>query len=477
MEPNEEGFPPLFQELSEVESKVDGAQEMIDEKQQLDISEIDIGDNGPTQKDDPSPTPDFSLKTSSEPKLELKEQKLSMCPHCRRVETELCRIPPLEELPPTHYYRFRDEESRLPALETLPPTRRYQFDNSADEGTARVYPDPEIKFELATPPFLCLLPIIILNFTYLAWLIADLCYSYGPYYRFKAYFASGDNDLNKGMEIFAGVFLFLTNMAFICKLVFRSPNYAGPSFSSASRGDKKWVARASIFGCLPVIMLIIMAAIRKHVPMEVLPQKPIPTCENLGYPTRIQFDVLDHATVRGNHTGLYNTVTISNSTSSGRLAFNVIYDPETFQNNFILHKLEGGIDNVTINYFLQSRQYTVNWHSINDTANILPEYIGGSWQEAPGLTFPNLSPALESKKLDNWQLKTFSDGSYLELFKFASGDKKGWLRTLDRDYYLKKTYFEACTMGGVEDVPTLVPSGLLLIEFAKDVYDTTDNGR
>ncbi|KAF3904284.1 hypothetical protein AA313_de0208691 [Arthrobotrys entomopaga] len=411
--------------------------------------------------------------TSDNEKKPTEEEIFSMCPHCRSVETQLCRLPPLEQLPPTHFYRFRDEESRLPALETLPPTRRYQFDNSADEGTARVYPDPDLKFELTTPPFLCLLPLIILNLMYLAWLIADLCYTYGPYYRFKSYFASGNNDLNRGMEIFAGVFLFLTNMALICKLVFHSPNYPGPSFSSASRGDKKWVARASIFGSLPIIMLIIVAAIRKNVPIHLPPQPVIPTCANLGYPTIMQFNVLDHTAVRGNHTNLYNTVTISNSTYTGRLGFNAIYDPETPQNNFILTNLDGDMSNVTINYILPSRQYNVNWHSINDTSNILPEVINGAWQDLPGLSFPNLSPPLETKRLDNWQLRAFSDGSYLELNKWASTDKKAFIRTLDRDYNREKTFLEACSMGGVEDVATLVPAGVLLLEFAKDVYVTT----
>ncbi|KAK6513483.1 hypothetical protein TWF281_005107 [Arthrobotrys megalospora] len=403
------------------------------------------------------------------------EEKPSMCPHCRRVEADLCRLPPLEPLPATRIYRFRDEESRLPALESLPPTRRYRFDDPVQEGTARVYPDPELKFELGRPPFLCFLPLIALNLTYLSWLIADLCYTYGPYYRFKAYFASGTNELNRGMQIFAGVFLFLTNMAIICKLVFHSPNYTGPSFSSASRGDKKWVARASIFGSLPIIMLIIVAAIRKNVPPDGVSQKPMPTCENLGYPTTIQFDVLDHATVRGNHTDRYNFITISNRTQIGRLTFSPIYDPETIQNDFVLTNLEGDLRNVSISYFLQSMQYTVNYHNANDSKPAaLPEYFGGSWQETPALYFPNLSPALSSKKLDKWQIKAFSDGSFLELFKFASDDRRAWVRTLDRDFNTRKTYMEACAMGGIEDVAVLVPAGVLLIEFAKDVYDTTE---
>ncbi|KAF3201195.1 hypothetical protein TWF191_003455 [Orbilia oligospora] len=362
-----------------------------------------------------------------------------MCPHCRRVETDLCRLPPLEQLPATHAYRFRDEESRLPALESLPPTRRYRFDDPRNEGTARVYPDPELKFELGRPPFLCFLPLIVLNLTYLSWLIADLCYTYGPYYRFKLYFASGDS-LNRGMEIFAGVFLFLTNMAIICRLVFHSPSYTGPSFSSASRGDKKWVARATMFGSLPVIMLIIVASIRKNVEPEGISQKPMPTCESLNYPTTIQFDVLDHAT-----------------------------------NDFTLTTREGDLRNVSISYFLQSMQYTVNYHNGNDTnSSPLPEYFGGSWQETPAFYFPNLSPAISAKKLDKWQIKAFSEGSFLEILKFASDDRKAWIRTLDREFNTRKTYMEACAMGGVEDVAVLVPAGVLLIEFAKDVYDTTE---
>ncbi|KAK6336519.1 hypothetical protein TWF696_002069 [Orbilia brochopaga] len=399
-------------------------------------------------------------------------EKLSMCPHCRRVETCLRQLP-LEELPPTHYYRFRDEESRLPPLESLPPTRHYRFDNSADEGTARVYPDPEIKYELGRPSFICVLPLIVLNLTYLSWLIADLCYSYGPYERFKLYFTSGNLELNRGMEIFAGVFLFLTNMALVCKIIFHSPNYNGPSFSHASRGDKKWVARLAIFGCLPVIMLIIVAAIRKNVPMVLSTQKPIPDCANLGYPTRLEFEVLDYDTVRGNHTGLSNNVTISNREKSGTLKFEPIYDPEQIQTSFVLTKLKGDIRNVTATFFLQSRQYTLNWHTVNETASTLPEYVGGSWQESPGLGFQNVAPMLESKKVDKWQIKAFSPGSYLELFATGTDEKKPWFRTLDRQYNKRKTYMEACTMGGVEDVITLVPAGVLLIEFAKDLYDTT----
>ncbi|KAF3932105.1 hypothetical protein ABW20_dc0106797 [Dactylellina cionopaga] len=459
--------PPPFESL-ELEQEVQPAEEVVNEKQEF----ININPS----KADSLRTDCSHLTTSEKQDPARRDQQLSMCPHCRRVETELCRLPPLEELPATRYYRFRDEESRLPALESLPPTRRYQFDETADEGTARVYPDPEIKFQLVTPPFCCLLPLIAINLTYLAWLVADLCYSYGPYYRFKAYFASGSNELNRGMEIFAGVFLFLTNMALICKLVFHSPSYTGPSCSSASRGDKKWIARASIFGCLPIVMLIVVAAIRKNVPLNTPLQKPIPTCANLGYPTIMQFDVLDHATVRGNRTGRRNTVTISNSAMelTGRLGFDIIYDPEAIQNTFLLSNIDGDIRDVTVSYFLQSRQYTVNWHSINDTtSNLFPEYIGGSWQVSPGLGFPSVDPILESKRLDNWQLKAFSDGSYLELFKFASDDKKPWIRTLDRDYNNKRTFLEACTMGGPEDVATLVPAGVLLIEFAKNVYETT----
>ncbi|KAK6332629.1 hypothetical protein TWF730_004289 [Orbilia blumenaviensis] len=405
------------------------------------------------------------------------EEKLSMCPHCRRVEADLCRLKPLEKLHASRAYRFRDEESCLPALESLPPTRRYRFDDPTDEGTARVYPDPELRFELGRPPFLCYLPLIAMNLAYLAWLIADLCYTYGPYYRFKSYFASRDNQLNRGMEIFAGVFLFLTNMAIICKLVFHSPNYTGPSFSSASRGDKKWVARASIFGSSPVIMLIIVAAIRGRVPPDGYFQKPIPTCESLGYPTTIQFDVLDHATVRGNHSDRYNFITISNQTEIGRLTLSPIYDPETLQNDFVLTTVEGDLRNVSISYFLQSMQYTVNYHNQNDTTtptSAPPEYFGGSWQETPALYFPNLSPAISSKKLDKWPLKAFSTGSFLEIFKFASNDRKAWIRTLDREFNTKRTYMEACAAGGVEDVAVLVPAGVLLIEFAKDVYDTTE---
>ncbi|KAK6339198.1 hypothetical protein TWF718_008620 [Orbilia javanica] len=424
--------------------------------------------------DDPS-TWDPLRKASPKASPPKQEEKLSMCPHCRRVETDLCRLPPLEQLPQTRAYRFRDEESRLPALETLPPTRRYRFDDPTDEGTARVYPDPELKFELGRPPFICFLPLIVLNLTYLSWLIADLCYAYGPYYRFKSYFASGDS-LNRGMEIFAGVFLFLTNMAIICKLVFHSPSYTGPSFSSASRGDKKWVARATIFGSLPVVMLIIVASIRKAVPPEGISQKPMPTCENLNYQTTIQFDVLDHATVRGNHTDRYNFITISNKTDIGRFILSPIYDPEMIQNDFTLMANDGEIRNVSINYFMQSMQYTVNYHNENNTTpSAFPEYFGGSWQNTPAFYFPNLSPAISSKKLDKWQIKTFSDGSFLELFKFASDDRKPWIRTLDREFNSRKTYLEACTMGGVEDMAVLVPAGVLLIEFAKDVYDTTEN--
>ncbi|KAJ6257850.1 hypothetical protein Dda_7639 [Drechslerella dactyloides] len=404
-------------------------------------------------------------------------EKLSMCPHCRRVETGLTRLPPLEDLPPSNYYRFRDEESRLPPLETLPPTRRYRFDDIANQGTARVYPDPpEIKCELDHPPFLCLLPLILMNLAYLSWLIADLCYSYGPYTRFKPYFTSSGVELNRGMEIFAGVFLFLTNMAFLCKIVFRGPNYNGPSISQASRGDKKWVARAAIFGCLPVIMLIIMAAIRKNMQVVLLTDKPVPTCENLGYPTRLQFEVLDHATVRSNQTGLYNNVTISSNSTSATLQFETIYDPEALQNTFVLSNTKGDIHDVLIDYFLTSRQYTVKSHSTNETDNPLPEYAGGSWQEAPGLGFQNLVPQMQSKKVNKWQIKAFSDGSFLELFPSGPGvdEKKAWLRTLDRRDTKRNTYMEACTMGGVEDVSTLVPAGVLLIEFAKNVYDTTN---
>ncbi|KAK6514361.1 hypothetical protein TWF506_008757 [Arthrobotrys conoides] len=439
---------------------------------------VDVDDEKtPTPKiplsNDPS-TWDPLLKVSPKLPAFQHEEKLSMCPHCRRVETDLCRLPPLEQLPVTRAYRFRDEESRLPALESLPPTRRYRFDDPSDEGTARVYPDPELKFELGRPPFLCFLPLIIINLTYLSWLIADLCYTYGPYYRFKSYFASGDS-LNRGMEIFAGVFLFLTNMAIICKLVFHSPNYTGPSFSSASRGDKKWVARATIFGSSPVIMLIIVASIRKNVTPDGTFQKQMPTCENLNYPTTIQFDVLDHATVRGNHTERYNFITISNQTHIGRFTLSPIYDPEIIQNDFTLTTREGDIRNVSISYFLQSMQYTVNYHNGNDTRpSPLPEYFGGSWQETPAFYFPNLSPAISAKKLDKWQIKAFSEGGYLEIFKFASDDRKAWIRTLDREFNTRKTYMEACSMGGVEDVAVLVPAGVLLIEFAKDVYDTTD---
>ncbi|KAF3095349.1 hypothetical protein TWF103_010318 [Orbilia oligospora] len=422
---------------------------------------------------DPS-TWDPLRKSSPKPPAFKHEEQLSMCPHCRRVETDLCRLPPLEQPPATHAYRFRDEESRLPALESLPPTRRYRFDDPRNEGTARVYPDPELKFELGRPPFLCFLPLIVLNLTYLSWLIADLCYTYGPYYRFKLYFASGDS-LNRGMEIFAGVFLFLTNMAIICRLVFHSPSYTGPSFSSASRGDKKWVARATMFGSLPVIMLIIVASIRKNVAPEGISQKPMPTCENLNYPTTIQFDVLDHATVRGNHTERYNFITVSNQTHIGRLTLSPIYDPETIQNDFTLTTREGDLRNVSISYFLQSMQYTVNYHNGNNTnSSPLPEYFGGSWQETPAFYFPNLSPALSAKKLDKWQIKAFSEGSFLEILKFASNDRKTWIRTLDREFNTRKTYMEACAMGGVEDVAVLVPAGVLLIEFAKDVYDTTE---
>ncbi|EWC45199.1 hypothetical protein DRE_06087 [Drechslerella stenobrocha 248] len=410
-------------------------------------------------------------------------EPFSMCPHCRRVEAGLCQLSPLGELPATQFYRFRDEENRLPALENLPPTRHYRFDNSADEGTARVYPDPIHKYELGRLPFIFLLPLIVLNLAYLAWLVADLCYSYGPYTRFKPYFTSGSMELNRGMEIFAGVFLFLTNMGVICKLVFHSPHYAGPSFSSASRGDKKWIARMSLFGCLPVVMLIIVAAIRKNVPLIVAPQRTTPTCDNMGYPTVLQFEALDHAAVRGNRTARYNSVTVFNSTFSGRFSFDTIYDPEELQNNFVLTKLDGNARNATISYFLQSRQYTFNWHSnATDAAgnSIQPEYIGGSWQEVPSLAFQNVSPQLQSKKLDRWQAKAFSDGSYLELFAVVSAadtgeseKKKAWFRTLDREYNTQRTYMRACATGGVEDVATLVPAGMLLIEFAKNVYDTT----
>ncbi|KAK6502812.1 hypothetical protein TWF481_007857 [Arthrobotrys musiformis] len=437
-----------------------------------------------TIRDESQSTPNFMpsghpstwdpLRKVSPKLVPFHEKQLSMCPHCRRVETELCRLPPLDQLPPTRAYRFRDEESRLPALETLPPTRRYRFDDPRDEGTARVYPDPELKFELTRLPFICYLPVIAINLTYLAWLIADLCYTYGPYYRFKSYFASKES-LNRGMEIFAGVFLFFTNMAIICKLVFHSPNYTGPSFSSASRGDKKWIARATIFGCLPIIMLIIVASIHKRVLPTGITEKPMPTCENLNYPTTIQFDVLDHATVRGNHTNRVNFITVSNQTHIGRYALSPIYDPEFIQNDFTLSNAEGDIRNVSISYFLQSMQYTVSYHNANGTTpSPLPEYFGGSWQETPAFYFPNLSPAISSKKLDKWEMKAFSEGSFLEIFKFGSDDRKPWIRTLDREFNTRKTYMEACSMGGVEDVSVLVPAGVLLIEFAKDVYDTTE---
>ncbi|KAF3940527.1 hypothetical protein ABW19_dt0207320 [Dactylella cylindrospora] len=430
--------------------------------------------SSPQNKNIPGTDPrtwDPLLKMS--PKLSpKKDAPLSSCPHCRSIETQH-RLPPLAALPPTHFYRFRDEESRLPALERLPPTRHYRFDNSADEGTARVYPDPELKFQLGRPPFPCLIPFIVLNMTYLSWLIADLCYSYGPYTRFKAYFTSSTTDLNRGMEIFAGVFLFLTNMAFICTLVFRHRDYAGPSFSSASRSDKKWVARASILGCLPLVMLIIVASIRRNVPMVLPKDKPIDTCQSLGYQTNLRFEVLDHSHVRGNHTGMSNMFSVWDGTHSANMAFDNIYDPEKIQNNnFILSKVEGDIRNISINYFLQSHQYTVNWHTTNETSHSDSEYFGGSWQDIPNFGFPNLSPPLQSKKLDKWQLKAFSGGSYLELF--APGEKKAWFRTLDREYNTRKTFMEACSSGGVEDVETLVSAGVLLIEFAKDVYDTTD---
>ncbi|KAF3920903.1 hypothetical protein ABW21_db0208192 [Orbilia brochopaga] len=464
-------YPPPPSVVSVPESEPRSSSETSEEKEELDLTADAAAANNylnntsslpppttqPFRRDSDPCTWDPLAKVSPKIDPNKKPDKPSMCPHCRRVEASLAALSPLEPLPVAHYYRFRDEENR----------------------TARVYPDPpEIKYELNRTPFLCLLPLIVMNLAYLSWLIADLCYTYGPYERYKNYFTSPNLDLNRGMEIFAGVFLFITNMALVCKLVFRGPHYNGPTFSQASRGDKKWIARLAIFSCLPMIMLIIVAAIHQHLPMVLSTYKPIPDCENLGYPTRLQFHVLDYDTVRGNnHTGMSNNVTISNSTHSATLKFDTIYDPEQIQTSFVLRKQKGDINNVTANYFLGSRQYTLNWHTLNETNNILPEYFGGSWQESPGLRFENLDPPLESKKVDKWQIKAFSAGSYLELFARGSGvdekKKKAWLRTLDRKNSNLRTYMEACTMGGVDEVNTLVPAGVFLIEFAKDLYDTT----
>ncbi|RVD81540.1 uncharacterized protein DFL_009400 [Arthrobotrys flagrans] len=337
----------------------------------------------------PPTSPTISSLSSSPPRIPINDEKKSTPnPLSNDPSTwdPLLKVSP--KLPPlkheekfsmsTRAYRFRDEESRLPALKSLPPTRRYRFDDPTDEGTAGVYPDPELKFKLGRPPFLRFLP------------------------------------------------------------------------------------------------LIIVASIRKNVPPDGVSQKPMPTCENLNYPTTIQFDVLDHATVRGNHTGRYNFITISNQTHIGRFTLSPIYDLETIQNDFTLTTREGGLLNVSINYFLRSMQYTVNYHNGNDTTpSPLPEYFGGSWQETPAFYFPNLSPAISAKKLDKWQIKAFSEGSFLDIFKFASDARKPWIRTLDGQFNARKSYMEACAMGGVEDVTVLVPAGVLLIEFAKDVYDTT----
>lgn len=415
-----------------------------------------------------------------EPKIDpnKEHEPFSKCPHCRSVEEQLLRNPKPEpgDLPPTRNYRFSDRENRLPALEQLPPTRHYRFDTSAEEGTARVYPDRHHNTRLRRLSFPCMIPFIIINLAYLAWLIADLCYSYGPWPRYKSYFTSSNQNLNRGMEIFAGIFIFLTNAAVICHVVFGDPKYiSGGSFSFASSSDQRWVAKMTALCFVPIVMLIIVVAMEKNVPMVLPTDPPVPDCHNMGYSTTIQFRVLDHAAVRGNHTNMFNSVSISNATHSGRLAFDQVYDPESSQtNNFVMTNVDGDIRNVTMNFYLQSRQYTVNWHSANETHNYLPEYFGGSWQDSPNFGFPSIQPELNSKKMDKWQLKAFQGRSYLELYKHGQ-KKKSWYRTLDRDNSGARNLLGACTMGGVEDIAVLVPSGVLLIEFAKDVYDTTDS--